>query len=140
MIEEPLGGTGLGLLDLVLLLEGVDPVLALNVGLGRLEAVFTGVDGVGNVLPVLLTEVAAVELDVTPAPGVDQSLGGTVAPTVVSAAVVGATRVGSGHGWDGLEEEDEVGMMKTEEWRGVWVGCEASDSDPSGAIGLGGAL
>lgn len=74
-IEEPVGGKGLGVLDLILLLESVDPVLALNVGLGRLDTVMKGVDGVGNILPVLLTEATAVELDVTPAPRADEDLG-----------------------------------------------------------------
>lgn len=70
-VEGPGGGGRLGLLDLVLLLEGVDAVLALDVRLTVPDAVYTGVDGVGDLLPVLLTEVASVEEEITVAPRLD---------------------------------------------------------------------
>ncbi|PON87321.1 hypothetical protein TorRG33x02_169570 [Trema orientale] len=43
-----------------------------------------GVDGVGHVLPVLLAEVAAVEIEVAAAPGVDQRGSGLLAPAVLA--------------------------------------------------------
>ena len=42
------------------------------------------VDGVGDVLPVLLAEVAAVELEVAAAPGVDERGGGLLGPAVLA--------------------------------------------------------
>lgn len=51
----------LSLLDLVLLLDGVDAILALDVGAVELLGVgVEGVDGVGNLLPVLLPEIPTV--------------------------------------------------------------------------------
>ncbi|GER27841.1 maturase K [Striga asiatica] len=64
--EGPGGGGGirdLGLLDLVLLLQSVDPVFALDVGAAGLFGVAVeGVDGVGDLLPVLAAEISTVEL------------------------------------------------------------------------------
>lgn len=97
--EGPLGRRGFGLLELVLLLQRVDPVLALDVRLARLNAVLTSVDGVGDLLPVLLTEVTTVELDITVSPGLDQYLRGALAPTILpppAAAAADGTVVGPG--------------------------------------------
>lgn len=69
------GLEGFGFFDLVLLLGGVDAVLALDVGAAELEEV-GGVDGVGDFLPVFLAEVAAVELEVVGPPSVDEGLCG----------------------------------------------------------------
>lgn len=154
MIEDPLGWRRLRLLDLILLLKRVDPVFALNVGLARLDAALTGVDGIGDVVPVLLTEVTAVELDITIAPGVDQCLGGTFAPTILSTATVtGASRVRAVHEgnrvWTGrgkgtAENKTIRGGLDKNGGVGIWVGSQVSDSDPcranGAAIGLGRAL
>ena len=43
-----------------------------------------GVDGVGNVLPVLLAEVSTVEVEVATAPGVDEGRRGLLAPAVLA--------------------------------------------------------
>jgi len=72
-------------LDLVPLLEGVDTVLALDIGAtGLLNVAVNGVDGVRNLLPVVVTEVTAVELEVTVAPGVDERASGVFGPAVFS--------------------------------------------------------
>jgi len=71
------------LLDLVLLLKGVDSVLALDIGsAGFLDVAVIGVNGVGDFLPVLLTEVSAIELEMTFAPSIDESEGGVLTPAV----------------------------------------------------------
>lgn len=76
----------LGLLDLVLLLGCVDAILALNVGASELSGGgVDGVDGVGDLLPVLLTEVAAVELKVVGPPGINQRPGCFLGPAVLAA-------------------------------------------------------
>lgn len=70
-VETPVGGRRFRLLELVLLLDSIDAVLALDVGPAWLDAVGAGVDGVGDFHPVLLTEVTAVELEVTVPPCFD---------------------------------------------------------------------
>lgn len=94
VVEGPFGRRRLGFLELVLLLESIDAVLALDVGAAGLEAVLAGVDCVGNFLPVLLAEIAAVQQEVTVSPGFDQSLGSAFAPAVLSAAATSAAVVG----------------------------------------------
>ena len=96
--EGPLAGVGaagLGnpsLLDLVLLFERVDAVLTLDIGAAGLGSVvaMAGVDSGGDLLPVPLTEIAAVELQVTVAPGLDKRMRGVLAPTVLAAWEYGA--------------------------------------------------
>lgn len=84
------------LLDLVLLLEGVDAVLALDVGAaGLLGVAVDGVDGVGDLLPVVVAEVAAVEFEVTVAPGPYERVGGVFGPAVFA---YGYGRRGTGGG------------------------------------------
>lgn len=60
--ERPAGeqpGGNFGLLDLVLLLDGVDAILALNIGLRRLGVIIATANNVGNLLPVLLLEISS---------------------------------------------------------------------------------
>lgn len=77
------GFDDLVLLDLVLLLQRVDAILTLDVGSARLlDVAVMGVNSVGDLLPVLLTEVSAIELQVTLAPSVDESEGGVLTPAV----------------------------------------------------------
>lgn len=73
------------LLGLVALLQRVDAVLALDFRAAGPGVVATeeGVDGVSHLLPVLLTEVTAVEADVALAPGLDERPGGFVVPAVL---------------------------------------------------------
>ena len=85
-VEELPAGDWLGPLDLVLLLERVDAVLALDIGLGRLGVAVTGGDGVGDLLPLRVAEAAAAERDEALAPGVDERGGGAVAPGVLPPA------------------------------------------------------
>lgn len=82
----------LGLLDLVLLLGGVDAVLALDVGAAELGGVGS-VDGVGDLLPVLLPEVAAVELEELGPPRVNQRPGCLLRPAVLAARENGGLRL-----------------------------------------------
>jgi len=83
--ESTVGGRNPSLLDLVLLLNGVDAILALDVCAVRLLGVaMERVDGVGDVLPVLLAEVAAVELEVASAPGVHERGRGLLGPAVLA--------------------------------------------------------
>lgn len=113
-VETPFGGNGqLGLLELVLLLDSIDAVLALDVGAAGLDAVGPGVDGVGDFHPVFLTEVAAVELQVTVPPGFDQGLGGAFAPAVLTAAArVGPRSVGTHGFWvDGSFDLTSIGPV-----------------------------
>ncbi|CAL1396887.1 unnamed protein product [Linum trigynum] len=80
--ERAVGRHNHGLLDLVLLLDGVNPVLALDVGAVGLLG--EAVDGLSDVLPVLLAEVPAVELDVAVASGLDERRRGLLAPAVLA--------------------------------------------------------
>lgn len=78
---------GFGFFDLVLLFEGVDAVFTLDIGAERLGGGgggVTGVDGGGDFLPVALAEVAAVEVQVTVTPRLDQCVGRVLAPTVLA--------------------------------------------------------
>lgn len=76
-------------LDLVLLLQRVDSVFALNVGTSSFPV--TGgvdvVDGVGDLLPSFLTEVTAVEVEVAFTPGVDEGGSCVFGPAVFAAGV-----------------------------------------------------
>lgn len=74
------------LLGLIPLFQRVDAVLALDVRAAGswVIAAVAGVDGVGHLLPVLLTEVAAVEADVALAPGLDERAGGFFGPAVLA--------------------------------------------------------
>ena len=108
--EGPIGGPGLGLLRLVLLLECVDPVLALNLRLVWLDTVFTAVNGGSDFLPVGQTEVSAVEADVTVAPRRDQRLGGAVAPAVLSGGAVHGVLSGRVGIWVRIGGEDGRGL------------------------------
>jgi len=90
--ERPGGGgiAGIGnpsLLDLVLLLERVDAVLALHVGAAGPGAgvAVTCVDGVGDLLPVPLAEVPAVEFEVALSPRLDERERGFLRPAVFPA-------------------------------------------------------
>lgn len=85
------GLDNLGLLDLVLLLGGVDAVLALDVGAAELGG--GGVDGVGDLLPVLLPEVPAVEMDVVGPPRLNQSPGSFLRPAVLATGENGGPRL-----------------------------------------------
>lgn len=68
--------------------------------MGFLGVGVEGVDGVGDILPILLAEVAAVELKVTTAPGVDEGGGGFLGPAILAdgegAGVGGRRRQGIG--------------------------------------------
>lgn len=78
---------GFGFFDLVLLFEGVDAVFTLDIGAERLGGGgggVTGVDGGSDFLPVALAEVAAVEVQVTVTPRLDQCVGRVLAPTVLA--------------------------------------------------------
>ena len=78
---------GFGFFDLVLLFEGVDAVFTLDIGAERLGGGgggVTGVDRGGDFLPVALAEVAAVEVQVTVTPRLDQCVGRVLAPTVLA--------------------------------------------------------
>lgn len=75
----------MGFLDLETLLKSIDAILALDIGAVLLLGVSVeGVDGVGDFLPVLLTEVAAVEMDEMGAPSMDEGVGGFFGPAVFS--------------------------------------------------------
>jgi hypothetical protein len=71
-VEEGPGRVVLGHLHLVLLLERVDAILALDVGLGRLGVSVAGGDDLGDLLPLRVAEAAAAERDEALPPGVDQ--------------------------------------------------------------------
>lgn len=76
----------LGLLDLVLLLGGVNAIFTLDVGAAILDGGgVNGVDGVGNLLPVLLAEVTPVELNVVGPPGINQCPSCFLRPAVLAA-------------------------------------------------------
>lgn len=68
--------------------------------MGLLGVAVKGVDGVSDLLPVLLTEAPAVELEVTAAPGVDESGGSVFAPAVFADGH--GARVGGGGGGGGM--------------------------------------
>ena len=73
-------------LGLVLLLERVDAVLALDVGARRAAArrgPRAGVDGVGDLPPLRLAEAPAVEIEVARAPGVDERGRLALAPAIL---------------------------------------------------------
>jgi len=95
-VEGPFGGsnedavTDLGLLELVLLFQGVESVLALDIGLAKLMTAGAGIDGVGDLAPVLLLKVSPVQVEVPLAPGIDQCIGGALAPAVLPAAAAAA--------------------------------------------------
>ena len=70
-------------LDLVFLLNGVDPVLALDVSTVRFFGMAVKrVDGISNILPVFLTEIASVEFEITASPGINKGRGGFFTPTI----------------------------------------------------------
>lgn len=74
----------LSLLDLVLLLDGVNAILTLNVGAVELLRVgVEGVDGIGYLLPVLLPEVTTVKLQVVRPPCLNQRLGCLLRPAIL---------------------------------------------------------
>lgn len=62
-VEEWPGGVRLGLLDLVLLLDGVDAVLVLDIGLEQLGVVIAGGD---DLLPLWVAKAVAAEHDKAP--------------------------------------------------------------------------
>jgi hypothetical protein len=66
-----LNGGGFGFFYLVFFLQHNDTVFTLDVGLFRLDAVLTVVDGVGDFFPVFLTDVTPVKIYVTVTPGFD---------------------------------------------------------------------
>lgn len=83
----------LGLLHLELLLGGVDAVLALDVAAAELRGRgVDGVDGVGDLLPVLLSEISAVQVEVVGPPRVNQRPGCFLRPAVLSAGESGCPR------------------------------------------------
>ena len=59
--KRPFRRRWLGSFQLVFFLQRVNPILALDVGFPRLIAVLTGVNGVSDFLPVLLTEVTSIK-------------------------------------------------------------------------------
>lgn len=82
---SPFGLDDLGLLDLVLLLDGVNTVLTLDVGAAELKGVAVdAVDGVCDFLPVLLAEVSSVEHQVVGPPGFNERPASILRPTVLS--------------------------------------------------------
>lgn len=91
-VEGPSGGSNDGavrdprLLELVLLFQGVESVLALDIGFAKLETGGARIDGFRNLAPVLLLEVSPVQVEVALAPGIDQCIGGALAPAVLPAA------------------------------------------------------
>jgi len=104
--ESTVGGRNPSLLDLVLLLYGIDAVLALDVCAVRLLGVTVErVDSIRDILPILLAEVAAVELEVASAPGVNKSRRRLLGPAVL------ANGDGARRRRDGVVE---VGHRKTE--------------------------
>lgn len=90
--QGPLGGPRLRFLELILLLEGIDPILALDVGLpGLATSLLPIVHGVGHLLPVLLPEVPPAQLEVPVPPRLYQRLRRSLAPAVLPPS--GATGV-----------------------------------------------
>nr|GLL28021.1 LOB domain-containing protein 21 [Ipomoea trifida] len=101
VVERPNRRRGFRFLELILLLQSIHTVLALNIGPLRLNAVPARINGVSHLLPVLLTEVTSVKLEITVAPSLDQRLRGSFAPAVLSAPGVGprlSLRGGALHG------------------------------------------
>nr|GMD00510.1 LOB domain-containing protein 21-like [Ipomoea batatas] len=101
VVERPNRRRGFRFLELILLLQSIHTVLALNIGPLRLNAVPARINGVSHLLPVLLTEVTSVKLEITVAPRLDQRLRGSFAPAVLSAPGVGprlSLRGGALHG------------------------------------------
>jgi hypothetical protein len=85
-VEVPLRWPAARALGLVLLLERVDAVLALDVGARRAAArggPGARVDGVGDLPPLWLAEAPAVEVEVARAPGVDERGRLALAPAVL---------------------------------------------------------
>lgn len=80
------GGGNPSLFELVLFFEGVDSILALDVGAAVAAVVAVGgVDGGRDLVPVGLAEVAAAEGEVAGAPGVDEGERGLLRPAVLPA-------------------------------------------------------
>lgn len=106
--ESPLAwtstGNDLALLELILLLEGVQAILALHVGFGHLGAIGASINAVSYVLPVLLFEIAAIKLQITVTPGMNKRESSALAPAIVAGMAVGGG-VGSfeGEGRNDLE-------------------------------------
>lgn len=92
-----------GFLKFIFLLQRVEPVLALDIGLGSLAAILAAANRVSHVFPVLLFEIAPVELHIAGSPSFDQGIRGAFAPAVVAPVPVPvATTVARSGGHKGL--------------------------------------
>lgn len=109
-----------GFLKLVFLFERVEPVLALDIGFGGLAAILAATNRVSHVLPVLLLQVAPVELHVAGSPGFDQGIRGALAPAIVApVAVPMATTVARRRGHEGLG--DAIGCRGGYRYRNAYA-------------------
>lgn len=90
----------------------------------------TRVDGVGDLLPIFLAQIAAVEVEIAAAPGVNESGGGVVGPAILAKGkLTGSGGVRLRGGGIGVEishgrEREKLGIRKggREKERGDGVG------------------
>lgn len=73
-----------GFLKLVFFLQRVEPILALNIGFASLAAILAAANRISHVFPVLLLEIAPIELHIACSPGFDQGIRGALAPAIIA--------------------------------------------------------
>lgn len=108
--ERPPAGAAAGgnlrLLDLILLLDGIDSIFALNIGFRGLCIVFAAANDVGNLLPVFLLQIPSTELHVPLPPSVDQHRSCSFAPAIISTATASAACAAADGGAKGVLDRE----------------------------------